>query len=201
MSITRRLLMVLLVAMTSLPCAAAEVEGTRFEDTITAYGAKLVLNGAAVRKRSYFKTDAVGLYLPEKTTTASTIYKTTAPRLLRLVILRDLSSSQASRYVINEFKQAASDKEFKLLINDLGVMGGVYGSINKISKGDVIDVAWVPDRGMVVTYNGKSILDKSLSDLLFYEVYMRMYVGPHVPEDFRNGLMGGAQPTKVASAN
>ena len=113
--------------LSSASALAATLEGVTVDDTVTINGQKLVLNGMAVRKRGYFKTEVSALYLPQRTTQPEVIYKTHAPRYIRMTILRDLPPATASRFFIKEFTQNATETEAKQLINELGALGGVYG--------------------------------------------------------------------------
>jgi hypothetical protein len=170
--------------------ASVEIEGVQLDDTATVGGTRLVLNGAGVRKRGYFKTDVTALYLPERRNTADAVYKANGVRRLVLVLLRDIPSATISRYFVGDFKQVATDAEFKQVINEVGIMGQVYGNLARVSKGDVVVIDWVPGVGLSSTLNGKPMSDKTIKSELFYEIYMRMYLSPSVPEDFRNALLG-----------
>jgi len=174
--------------------AVVEIEGVQVEESIVANGYKLVLNGAGVRKRGYFKSDVVALYLPERKTSAEAAMKPTGARRLTLVLLRDIPSSTITRYFIGDFKTVASDAEFKQVINEVGQMGQIYGSMNKVSKGDVVVIDWIPGQGMQGSINGKPLTDRPWASPLFFELYMRMYLGPAVPTEFRNALLGLTKP-------
>lgn len=172
--------------------AAVELEGVQLDDTATVAGTRLVLNGAGVRKRGYFKTDVTALYLPERRNSADAVYKANGVRRLVLVLLRDIPSATISRYFVGDFKQVATDAEFKQVINEVGQMGQVYGNLTKVSKGDVVVIDWIPSgpsAGLNATINGKS-MGAPIKSELFYEIYMRMYLSPSVPDDFRNALLG-----------
>lgn len=170
--------------------AAVEIEGFQVEESIVEGGVKLVLNGTAVHKRGYFKTELAALYMPERVHTAEAVYKTNGVRVLRRVILRDVPMASASRYFVNDFKLAATEAEFKQLINEIGDLGGIYGTITKVSRGDMVDTVWTPGKGMTGRYNGRQLGDRATKNDLFWQVYMRMYVGQAAQENFRNGLLG-----------
>lgn len=175
--------------------AAVELEGVDLPDTVTAYGQKLVLNGAGVRKRGYFKADVTALYLPEKRTTPDAIYKLSGVRRIQLNILREFTSSTITRIFLADFKQSATDEEFKRLIGPIGLIGAAYANVKKVSKGDVVNLDWVPGVGWLATHNGKSLTGDggnalAINDELAYQVYLRMYIGPNAPEELRNGLLG-----------
>lgn len=175
--------------------AAVELEGVDLPDTVTAYGQKLVLNGAGVRKRGYFKADVTALYLPEKRTTPDAIYKLNGVRRIQLNILREFTSSTITRIFLADFKQSATDEEFKRLIGPIGLIGAAYANVKRVSKGDIVNLDWVPGVGWLATHNGKSLTGDggnalAINDELAYQVYLRMYIGPNAPEELRNGLLG-----------
>lgn len=181
---------VVLVGLMALSAhAVVEVDGVQLDDTATVAGTRLVLNGAAVRKRGYFKTDVTALYLPEHRSNPADIYRPNGVRRLVLVLLRDIPSSTISRYFVGDFKQVATDAEFKQVINEVGQMGQVYGGLPRVNKGDVVVIDWVPGVGLSAFLNGKS-MGTPIKNPLFYEIYMRMYLGASVPDDFRKALLG-----------
>lgn len=174
--------------------AAVELEGVELPESVMAHGRKLVLNGAAVRKRGYFKADVTALYLPEKRTTPDAIYKLDGVRRIQLNILREFTSSTISRIFLADFKQSATEEEFKRLIGPIGQIGAAYSNVKRVSKGDVVNLDWVPGQGWMASHNGKPLTGDgtvlAIKDELAYQVYLRMYIGQAAPEELRNGLLG-----------
>ena len=173
----------------------ASLEGVDLAPTVTAYGQKLVLNGSAVRKRGYFKADVTALYLPEKMSSPDAIYKLDGVRRIQLNILRRFTSSTITRIFLADFKEAATEEEFKRLIGPIGQIGAAYANVKEVVKGDVVNLDWVPGRGWLATHNGKSLNEVDgkplvIKDELAYQIYMRMYIGQGAPADLRNGLLG-----------
>jgi hypothetical protein len=180
--------------------SAVELEGVQLDETITAYGQKLVLNGAAVRKRGYFKADVTALYLPEKRTTPDAIFKLNGIRRVQLNLLREFTSSTISRIFISDFKQNSTDAEFKQLINEISQVGAAYSGVKRVTRGDVVNLDWVPGKGWMCYINGKQLMmdttatasasNNAINNELVYQIYLRMYIGPAAPEELRNGLLG-----------
>ena len=175
--------------------AAVELEGIEIEESITAYGKKLVLNGIGLRKRGYFKADVTALYLPEKTTSADAIFKLDGVRRIQLNILRRFTSSTITRIFLADFKDAATDEEFKRLIGPIGQIGAAYANGREVVKGDVVNLDWVPGRGWLASHNGRSLthidgVPLVIDDALAYQIYLRMYIGQGAPAELRNALLG-----------
>jgi hypothetical protein len=196
----RRAMLIAAAASVLTPFAApahagVEIEGVELPETVTAYGQKLVLNGAGLRKRGYFKADVTALYLPEKRTTPDAIYRLNGIRRIQLNILREFTSSTISRIFLSDFKQSATEDEFKKLIGPIGLIGAAYSNVKRVVKGDVVNLDWVPGTGWMATHNGKQLTSDggnmlAINDELAYQIYLRMYIGPAAPEDLRNGLLG-----------
>lgn len=205
--LTRRQWLSLAAGAACLPLSAPahadyELEGVRLEDSMTAYGQKLVLNGAGVRRRGYHKSDVVALYLPERRTTPDAIYKLDGVRRIQLNLLRDLSSSTITRVFLSDFKQVATDDEFKRLIEPLGMIGAAYANIKRVSKGDVVNLDWVPGRGWMASHNGRQLTSVdgvlAIKDELAFQIYLRMYLGNAASAELRNGLLGLTKLEKAA---
>ncbi|WP_294638120.1 chalcone isomerase family protein [uncultured Aquabacterium sp.] len=182
-------------ATSAQAAAAYEIEGVELPETIMAHGQKLVLNGAGVRKRGYYKADVTALYLPEKRTTAEPIYRLNGVRRIQLNILREFTSSTISRIFIADFKQAATPDEFKRLISVVGQIGAVYANVKRVVKGDVVNLDWVPGTGWMAFHNNKQLAIEgepisAINNELAYQIYLRMYIGEAAPEELRNALLG-----------
>jgi len=172
-------------------CVAMDLEGVHFDDTISVNGTPLLLNGAAVQRRGYFKAVVVAAYVQTKHRTLEEIVAKRLDEVSRfsIVLLRDVPSSQLARYFINDFKQAATEAEFKLVIDDVGRSGQIYGNMSSLRKGDVVNIDTVPSRGSVVSVNGR-VVGTTPVNPLYSEIFLRMYLGAHIPKDFRDGLLG-----------
>lgn len=177
---------------------AVDLEGTQLPMTARVGGTDLQLNGATLRKRGYFKAEAMGLYLPGKASTVEAAVKLKGAKRLHIVILRDLDGATISRYFVNDFKMSATEAEFKQLINEVGQIGAIYGNLHRINKGDVVTIDWIPGKGMVPSLNGR-VLSAPIPSELMFEVSLRISAGANAPADSREGLMG-QRPLKTVEA-
>ena len=128
-------------------------------------------------------------------TVAVAIFKLNGVRRVQLNLLRDFTSATISRIFIADFKQVASDAEFKQLINEISQIGSVYAAIPRVGKGDIVNLDWVPGKGWLCFQNGKQITtdmvpNGAINSELAFQIYLRMYIGQTAPENYRNGLLG-----------
>jgi Chalcone isomerase-like len=177
--------------------SAAELEGIKLEDSMVVNGKKMVLNGYGLRKRGYFKGDVTALYMPERRNTVEGVLKLDGFRRIQRNILRTFSSSTISRLFISDFKEVATDQEFRALLPVISQIGAAYAQVKSVGRGDVINVDWTPGLGWTADHNGKKLtMDSGSNEVLVvnnslaYQVYLRMFIGPTAPESYRNGLLG-----------
>lgn len=178
------------------PSGAAELlklEGMSIEDSMEVSGTKLLLNGVGVRKRGYFKTELVALYLPQKVRSLAEVSKLTGPKRIHIVTLKELTGGTLSRYFISDFKVEATEDEFKQLINEVALIGGYYGDMRALNRGDVVNIDWLPDKQGIIAYvNGKPMGVPMKSELM-YSVLLRMMVAPsNSTKEYRDALMSRA---------
>lgn len=170
--------------------ATLKVDGIEVPTATTVRGKKLVLNGAGVRRRGYYKSNIVALYLPERLTTLDAIMKLDGPRRIQMLLLRDFSQSTVSRIFLADFKQAATDTEFKTLINEVAEIGAIYNNVKRVEQGDKVNIDWQPGAGIIASLNDRQLNEKPINNELAYQIYLRMFMGPTVPEELRNRLLG-----------
>lgn len=170
--------------------AVISMEGFSAEDRTVVEGAPLVLNGAGVRKRGYFKTEFGTLYLPAPAHTFDEVFGMPGSKRIHLVLLREFTSALAEKTFLNDFKLSATEEEYRSLLPEVSVMGKLYGSLPTVKRGDVVDVDWIPNAGIKVYLNGRALLDKPLNSERFFKVMLRNYIGSGAPTDYRKSLLG-----------
>lgn len=169
---------------------AADVLGTKLDDTVKVAGKELVLSGAGIRMKAVFKVYVLGVYLGKKETTAAGVLAAPGPKRFQLVMLRDLSGEEfGSSFLAGINKNLDKDEKSKL-VNQLLKFGEVFEAVGGLKKGDVIMGDWVPGSGTVIHLNGKVIIEPQ-PDPLFYNAILRIWYGDK-PADgaLKNALLG-----------
>jgi hypothetical protein len=195
MNATRRTLIhgacALLLAASLPALAATTVADVKFDDTATVQGQALKLNGAGLRTKVIFKVYALGLYLPEKKTTASDILASQGARRVQIVTLRDLSSEDFGDAFMKGLNANTDQAERTRLLSQTKTFGEMFASIPGLKKGDVLLVDWIPGTGTVCTLNGRTI-GQTVPDLAFYNAILRIWIGDKPADtDLKPKLLGG----------
>lgn len=170
--------LLLAAALPALPAfaAATDVAGVKFDDTATVQGQALKLNGAGLRTKVIFKVYALGLYLPERKTSAADIQAVQGARRIHIASLRDLSSQDFGDAFMKGLNANTDAAERARLLPQTRTFGEMFAAIPGLRKGDVLLVDWIPGTGTVCTLNGKKI-GETVPDVAFYNAILRIWIG------------------------
>jgi hypothetical protein len=173
--------------------AATEVSGVRFEDTVTVGGKDLKLNGAGMRTKFIIKVYAAGLYLPEKNRSVPEILKMDGPRRVTLVMMRDLTSDEFGQAFMTGLNNNLDMSENSKYASQISKFGEMFGMIERLKKGDVLHMDWIPGTGTQAELNGKKV-GEAVPDLGFYNAVLRIWLGEK-PADrsLKPALLGEAR--------
>src|SRR5688500_14740701 len=92
--IMRKTILAAALLAAAATAGAATVAGVKVDDSITVNNQKLVLNGAALRKKFVVKVYVGSLYLPPKQTSAASILAADAPRRQVMHFLYDVDKEK-----------------------------------------------------------------------------------------------------------
>lgn len=174
----------------ALPAQAADVAGVKVEDSATVGGKTLVLNGAGMRQILFIKVYAAGLYLAEKKTSAADVQALTTPKRVALHIQREVNSDEFGQLFITSMNKNSTKEEKAKVINQTVKFGEMFASMDKVKKGDVVTLDWIPGTGTVSGINGKQI-GEALPDIAFYNAVLRIWLGENpVQGDLKKALLG-----------
>jgi hypothetical protein len=149
---TLPLVIAIAIAVATLPVRSAHAE---LPATFQVPGAKLVLNGVGTRTKYLMRMYNAGLYLPQPSKDAPAIVAANSPMAIRLQITSGMVTQEKLVESLNEgFEKSTGGKTevIRAQIDDFRKVLAV-----EIAKGDVIDLVYLPDPGVVVAKNGKKL--------------------------------------------
>jgi len=169
--------------------AAIDVAGVKFEDKASAGSAELVLNGAGLRKKAFFKVYAIGLYLPAKADSAGSVIAAKGPKRIQIVTLRDLSAEQLSEALENGVEENSSEAEMAKIKARLEEFRANLLAMGKVPEKSDIRIEWTGNATRVLM-NGAG-KGKEIQGEDFYAALLRIWFGEKpVQSDLKDALLG-----------
>jgi hypothetical protein len=171
--------------------SAVTVEGSSFAGAITLADTPLQLNGVGLRAVAWLKGYAAALYLPRKATTTPQVLAQTGPKRLRLKMLVEVSAEEFVKAFHKGVSRNSAPAEAARLAERMLRFDTQVRSLGKLRKGDVVDLDFLPGRGLLMSRNGAARFDPIAGEDL-YAALLRCFLGerPADPE-LKVGLLGG----------
>ncbi len=172
------------------PARAVEVGGAKLPDTATVAGQALVLNGAGVRTRVFFKVYAMGLYLPKKVASTEEVLASPGARRVTLHLLRKLTGDDFAKAFTEGLNANTSDAERQQLQAQIQAFVGTFARQGELKEGDLIHMDWVPGTGLVAALNGQPV-GAPIAEPAFYNAVLRIWIGDKPADaDLKPRLLG-----------
>lgn len=181
------------LAFFSGTAGAAEVAGTKFDEKIRLEQQELVLNGAGLRSKVFFKVYAVGLYLPAKAADVDGVLAEKGAKRLAIVPLMELTAQQFVEALSGGIAKNHSDAEVAALQERIQTFEANLLALGKATKGTPITLDWIPDQGTRLTLAGQP-QGKLIPGEDFYKALLRIWLGSKPAQsDLKDALLGKAQ--------
>jgi Chalcone isomerase-like len=174
----------------ALPARAAEVAGVKFPDQVQAEGAALVLNGAGLRRKLFFKVYAMALYLPAKAASAAAAIEAAGPKRIAIGMLRDVDAKTFSNALREGIQDNHSEAEAEALEPRVKQLAALMDKVGEAKEGMRIALDWLPGKGTALAVDGAPA-GEPIPGEDFYRALLRIWLGPHaVQDDLKRALLG-----------
>ncbi|MGB0128991.1 MAG: chalcone isomerase family protein [Rhodocyclaceae bacterium] len=170
--------------------ATTEVAGVKFEDKTRLGATELTLNGAGLRTRLMFKVYAIGLYLPERKTTAETALAANGPQRIQIVTLRDLTAKQFAEALMESLQHNNSEAELAAIKPAVDEFKATLLSLEAAPAGANITIDYAPESGTRLAVNGQP-KGKPIPGEAFRRALLKVWLGSKpVQGDLKDALLG-----------
>ena len=169
---------------------AAEIEGVKLADKVQVGGAELVLNGAGVRTRVFFKVYVGALYLQTKANATEAVLADAGPKRIAMHMLRDLTAEQLFSALNDGLKNNHAPEHLAGIEPQVRQLEGIFNSVKAAKSGDLILLDYLPGTGTRVTVRGE---DKgTIPGEEFNRALLRIWLG-NQPADasLKRAMLGG----------
>lgn len=171
---------------------AHEVAGVELEERaeVAPSGTPLVLNGAGVRRKFFFKVYVGALYLPERASAPGTILGMAGPkRVLVYVLYEEIREDKLRETWTRGFTANTTSEERAALAGRLQTFTGMFQTVK---RGDVIRLDYLPDRGTQVWLNDS--LQGSIPGADFHRALLKLWLGDRPADQSLQEAMLGRAP-------
>jgi len=172
--------------------AAAEVEGVKFADKVRVSdgGPELVLNGAGVRTRAFFRVYVGALYLQQKAGATQAVLADAGPKRVAMHMLRDLTAEQLFSALNDGLKNNHAPADLAKLEPQVKQLEGIFNAVKAAKSGDAILLDYVPGAGTRVVINGDG--KGTIAGEEFNRALLRIWLGEQ-PADaaLKKAMLGG----------
>lgn len=182
--------MLLVAAMAAAPAVpAAEVSGVKLDDSLSAGGAPLVLNGAGLRSEYFVSVYVAALYAPRKSGEAGTLILEKAPRRMLMVMKRDVGAGK----MLNAFHKGIvanlSEAEQQVLKPRLDEFDAAMTAMQEVKEGDRITLDFGADGGVALARNGQT--QATIAGPGMAPALLKIWLGDHpAQDDLKQALLG-----------
>ena len=174
-----------------LLCRGADVAGVRLDDNARIGSQNLVLNGAGLRVKVFFKVYAAGLYLSEKTSSAAAVLALAGPKRVSITMMRDLTAQELIDALGEGMRNNHPAAEFEKLKPRVERLNAIMSAIGAAKNGNVITLDYIPESGTRVTLNGEP-KGQAIAGDDFYRALLRIWLGENpVDSSLKKALLGG----------
>ena len=151
-AVVMRLCAAVVLALAPLASSAqpVELEGVKLEPGALVGGANRVLNGAGVRTREIFKVYVAGLYVPQKSNSATALLAQKGQRRIAITMLRTVDAETFSGALSEGLQKNLSAAQFagfkaqKTTVKGVGLCGAMADLVPPHVIAEVTDLLRAP---------------------------------------------------------
>ena len=181
-----------LLSATQLQAAEAmQIESIHYAPTTEVAGDSLTLNGAALRKKLFFKVYAAGLYVKTPTQDVNAVMNETDAARVRLGLLRDVSGESFIEALDDGLKANLTPKKEQAVAKELDELRTLMKQIGDVKVNDLVDFDYVPNKGTMVSLNGKPVGQTIGGGRALYNAVLAIWLGDKtIDNTLKSGMMG-----------
>lgn len=169
---------------------AAEVAGVRVDDRVRVGNADLILNGAGLRKKAFFKVYVAGLYLAERRADGDAVLGSPGAKRVSIRLMRDLSAQQFVDALHEGLAANHGETEMAALKDRMKQFSDTLLALGEAKEGMTITIDWLPESGTRLSVAGQP-KGKDIAGEDFYKALLRVWVGAKpVQDDLKAALLG-----------
>lgn len=186
----QRALVFTLMLGVAAAASAARIAGVSFDDRIRLAETDLLLNGVGLRAVLTFKGYAAGLYLPARAVTPEQALAQRGARRVQMKMMIDVETKEFVKAFDVGMQRNTTEAERAGMLDRMAQFDRNVALIGAVKKGDVINLDFIPQRGLVLSINGQPRGEPIPGDDL-YAGLLKIFIGERpVDKKLKAGLLG-----------
>lgn len=170
---------------------AIEIAGVRVDTGAQVAGTELALNGAGLRQLFFTDVYIIGLYFPERTTSAAAAIDAPGAKRIALTFMREVTAQSLVDALYEGIRDNSSETELARLKQAADALAAIMLPLQQARKGDVVALDYVPDAGAQVVMNGRAI-GRPVPGRDLYRALLRIWLGQSpVDSKLKRALLAG----------
>jgi hypothetical protein len=176
----------------SVVASAGDVAGVRLAERAELGESVLVLNGAGLRKRAFFKVYVAALYLTERRASPGDVLALRGPKRLSITLMRSIPVQQLVAGLSDGVRANSSPREERSIRDRLDELAANLLSVDRARPGDVITFDWRPEAGTLVRLNGQA-RGEAIPGEDLYRALLKVWLGERpTSASLKKALLGQA---------
>jgi hypothetical protein len=166
--------------------------GHQFEQQQTLDQQVLHLNGVGGRSVPviFMRVFATALYLPNSAHEADAIINMAGAKRIQIRMNYGVAAKEFKKALLRGIEKNYSPQEQAALAPRTQAFGAIIDSFGKVQSGDVINMDFVPEQGLLVSVNGQA-KGQAIAGADFYAAVLRIFIGKRPAEqDMKERLLG-----------
>ena len=166
--------------------------GHQFDNTITLGQQELQLNGVGGRSVPviFMRVFATALYLPELSHDPETILQMPGAKRIQIRMNYGVAGKEFKKALVRGIEKNHSPEQQAAFAERTKAFAAIIDSFGKVKSGDVINLDFLPEQGLLISINGQS-KGQPIAGADFYAAVLRIFIGDRPAEkDMKERLLG-----------
>jgi Chalcone isomerase-like len=171
--------------------ASTKIAGVAFDHTARVDSQDLRLNGVGTRTVAWFTGYAAALYLAQPAITPAQAMGGAGPKRLQMRMLVDVSVEEFIKAFHKGVGRNMPAAQQPALAEPMAQFDAILRGVGQVKKGDVINLDFVPAKGLVIAVNGL-VRGQPVPGADHYAALLSVFLGDRPVDDkMKIGLLGG----------
>ena len=180
--------------MLASAASAARLAGQNFDERIRLANTDLVLNGVGLRGVLMLKGYTAGLYLVSKARTPEQVLAQKGAKRVQMKMLIDVETKEFVKAFDVGMQRNNTEAEQLAMRDRMAQFNRDVALIGAVKKGDVIDLDFIPARGLLLSLNGQPRGEPIAGEDL-YAGLLKIFIGERpVDKKLKAGMLGVPLP-------